>query len=58
MKDEKTLNPADDSREFAELLKELDADEKAQVKAVIVGMLLARGTQERAESPARSAQTA
>lgn len=58
MKDEKTLNPADDSREFAELLKELDADEKAQIKAVIVGMLLARGAQERAESPAQSAQTA
>lgn len=48
MKDDKavtaTVERAEDGREFAEMLKTLSDTEKAQVKGVMIGMVLARQT--------------
>lgn len=42
---DKTINPAEDSREFAEMLKGLTDREKAQVKGIIIGLMMARDAQ-------------
>ncbi len=44
--------------EVSELLKELNDDEKAQIKAVIIGMMLARGMQDKKNTTNCTEQTA
>ena len=40
-----TAERAEDGREFAEMLKTLTDEEKAQVKGIIIGLMIARETQ-------------
>lgn len=37
-----TVNRAEDGREFAEMLKALSDKEKAQVRGIIIGLVMAR----------------
>lgn len=55
---ERNIVQFEDVHDLAELLKELNDDEKAQIKAVIIGMMLARGMQDKKNTTNCTEQTA